>query len=332
MSSPLELLARKILTPYAERKPKRKSDTADDGNGNTGNVYEIMFALWVLRKMGLTDADMLSLRRFFDIIRNFNPKFTLALEADIRALPVGTGFFLEGQRVVDIRNVTQDDGDGGTGDFVFILANGSERSISVKEGAPQRGGKIKMCLTNPTCRRLGCSETMVEEFKAIAARAVEEFKAEMTARYGANQDAWPARVKSAAQKTAVAAVATKTRDNFNALPPEQQRALLADLLCVSKSEKPADYLALVKKDKWTVSMWQWVNLKIDVAQYNLTVRGDYLVFTHRATGAEIGQTQVKFNNGVYKKNKRTGKWETSSLTSSWNGGFCITDCFTMAAV
>jgi hypothetical protein len=310
-------IAIRALAPYAA------------GNSNTGNVYEIAFALTAIRRMGrLPDTVLDALAPYFATIRTYNPKFTEAVVARIRALPTGTGLSLDGQPVTDIRNVTQDDADGGTGDFVFVLADGTERSISVEEGAPARDGAIHKCLSNPTCKRLGATPAMIDSFKAIAATAVEEFKTEMTARFGADPAVWPARTKSEAQRKAVAAVAAATVANYNALPQTTQAALLADLLRVSDSPRPADYLALVKKDTWTISLWKWGDLRINPADYRLRVEGDYVVFAHHDTGTAIGKTQIKFNNGVYKR-QADGTWRTSSLTSSWNGGFCITDCFTM---
>jgi hypothetical protein len=317
MTAPSHIAIR-ALAPYAA------------GNSNTGNVYEIAFALTAIRQMGrLPNAVLDALAPYFATIRTHNPKFTEAVVAHIRALPAGTGLSLDGQPVTDIRSVTQDDGDGGTGDFVFVLTDGTERSISVEEGAPAAAtGAIHKCLSNPTCKRLGCTPAMIDSFKAIAATAVEEFKAEMTVRFSADPATWPARTKSEAQRKAVAAVAAATVANYNALPQTTQAALLSDLLRVSDSPRPADYLALVKKGTWTISLWKWGDLRINPADYRLRVEGDYAVFVHRDIGTPIGKTQIKFNNGVYKR-QADGTWQSSSLTSSWNGGFCITDCFTM---
>lgn len=313
-------VAARALAPYAA------------GNRNTGNLYEIVFALTALRRMGLTDTDWDALMPLFATIRTYNYKFTDAVATAVRtATPPGTGLTLDGHAVTDIRNVTQDDADGGTGDFVFVLADGTERSISVEEGAPQRSGAIHKCLSNPTCRRLGATPAMVDEFKAIAAAAVDEFKAEMTGRYGADPAAWPARTKSTAQNRAVTAVATRTAEHFNSLDAATRATHLRDLLRSEGTARPADYLALVKKDTWTVRLWSWGDLRIDPAAYVLRRKGDYVEFTHETTGDVIGKTQIKFNNGVYKR-QADGTWKTSSLTSSWNGGFCLTDCFALTPV
>ena len=109
-------------------------------------------------------------------------------------------------------------------------------------------------------------------------------------------------------------------DHDKGVDPNKARKLLA------RAE-----VALVKKDTWTVKLWSWGDLRIDPAAYVLRRKGDYVEFTHETTGHVIGKTQIKFNNGVYKR-QADGTWKTSSLTSSWNGGFCLTDCFALTPV
>jgi len=303
-----------------------------DGNKNTGNVYEIVFILWLLRRMGLTDADVDALVPYFAVVRTHNPKFAEAWLTVLKGLPVGTGLVFEGSRVVDLRNVTQDDGDGGTGDVVVVLANGQERSISVEEGTAKRDGSISKCLSNPSCKRFGCSDAMIADFKAAAAVAVDEYKAEMTAAYGASTDLWPARVKTKAQNKCIAHIAASTCAHFNGLAAAAQTSIMEDLMQVSGGSKPADYLGLVSVDLKKVSVWSFGALQVRPSDYVLAVKGDFLNVVHRMTGDVIGQTQVKFNNGVYKKDKKDGKWKTSSATSSWNGNFALSKVFAMGRV
>lgn len=316
----LVILAQKALQPYYA------------GNKNTGNQYEIVFILWLLRHMGLTNADVDSLADYLAVVRGHNPKFVEGWLTVLKGLPVGTGLVLEGSPVVDLRNVTQDDGDGGTGDVVVVLANGQERSISVEEGAAKRDGSISKCLSNPSCKRFGCSDAMIADFKAAAAVAVDEYKAEMTGLYGTSTDLWPARVKTKAQNKCIAHIAASTCAHFNGLDAAAQTAILSDLMQVTGGSKPADYLGLVSADLKKVSVWCFGALKVRPSDYVLAVKGDFLNVVHRVTGDVIGQTQVKFNNGVYKKDKKDGKWKTSSVTSSWNGNFALSKVFTMGRV
>jgi hypothetical protein len=316
---PLIDLTRRVLQPY------------HNGNKNTGNVYEIAFALFAMRRMGLTDDDLDALDPYFSTVREHNPKFTEAFITYLKSQPVGNGITLRDSQVKDIRNVTQDDADGKTGDFIFVLYDGREYSISVEEGGPSRAGEISKCLTNPSCRRFGCTNEMIAEFKGVAATAVNEFKAEMTSKHGTDMDAWPSRQKSAAQAKAISHIAAKTCDHFNALPLESQATILEDLLQIKDGQKPADYIALVPKTLKSFSLWSFGDVKIHPGEYALKVAGDYLTVVHRETSDIIGKTQVKFNNGVWKKG-RDGVWRTSSATSSWNGNFTLTKVFEMNQV
>ena len=56
----------------------------------------------------------------------------------------------------------------------------------------------------------------------------------------------------------------------------------------------------------------------------LIARGIYLDFMNGTT--KIGQTQVKFNNGIYHNGK------ASSISASWNAAFDLTDLFKMSKV
>ncbi len=112
----------------------------------------------------------------------------------------------------------------------------------------------------------------------------------------------------------------------------KQASIMEDILCVKDGSKPADYLVLISKDLKKESMWSFGSLKISPSDYKLDVRGDYLEVCHKTTSDVIGRTQVKFNNGVWKKSKKDGKWKTSSATSSWNGTFMLNKVFHMTRV
>jgi hypothetical protein len=313
-------LAQNALRPYYE------------GNHNTGNQYEIVFILYLLRKMGLTNTDIDGLAPYLAVVRRFNPKFVEEWITYLKSLPVGTDFMLEGSRVVNLRNVTQDDKDGGTGDVIAVLENGQERSISVEKGTVKKDGSISKCLSNPSCKRFGCSDAMITEFKRVAAVAVDEFMAEMSSGFGEDKDKWPTRTKTAAQNKCINYIATKTCAHFNGLDSGKKTAIIEDLLRVKDGSKPADYLGLVSENLKNMSIWSFGELIINPSDYDLLVRGDDLKVCHRISGDIIGSTQVKFNNGVYKKDKNDGIWKTSSVTSSWNGTFTLTKVFRMTRV
>ena len=157
-------LATNVLSPYTK-------------NANTGNCYEIFFALDFLRRMGLTDADLDSMAGLFTTIKAVNhltaEKIDLSITT-VRARPVGAGYSIGGHKVVALRNVTQDDGDGGTGDIVLCLADSTELSVSIFAGRKKRDGTIEKCLSNPTCARYGCTDADKERFKEVASQAVTD--------------------------------------------------------------------------------------------------------------------------------------------------------------
>jgi hypothetical protein len=310
----MQAILRSALAPYRRLR-------------NTGQQYEITAALHIGRAMGLSNADIVEMRPFFAEIRVMNPTFPVVFEQFLQTVPCGTGFRLEDQPVVGMRNVTQDDGDGGTGDFMFVLADGTERSISVKEGSV-RGGKINVCGTNPSSVRFGCKAPEIERFKGIAARAVPVYCAEMKDTYGDDMDAWK-RKKSAAADAACSEVARITCEAFNTYPSASQKKMLEDILGVTDDAKPADYLLLVSSSLKKFSMFSYGALKIDPASITIRPRSIYIEFV--AGDKLIGQTQVKFNNGVYSKH-RDGTCSTSAIHTSWNAVFSVNDCFEMRQV
>jgi hypothetical protein len=295
-------IATKVLTPYSEQR-------------NVGNCYEFYTALHILRQMGLSDADAGALKPLVTLIASKNSrsaaKFNAIFDAIIKA-PVGSGASYNGVAIVDMRNVTQDDKDGGTGDLVIILADGNEKSISVCEGAKKANGNIEKCITNPTCKRFGCTDADIDRFKDIQKAAVVSYKAEMAAKYGANEASWPSRVVTKAACDATSSVASITGAKFNGLSDDQKLTIMKDLLRVTDaSSKPADILCLVDEKCKSHHFFDIKGLASGCTWSPRLVVEDYWLNMYLGD-AYIGRTQVKFNNGVYHKGK------TSSLTSSWN--------------
>jgi hypothetical protein len=309
----MQSLLRSVLTPYTSNK-------------NTGNLYEIATALRLLRKMGLSDADLDEQAPFLDSIAVYNTKKTeplRALFASIKTKPVGTGLVFDGHPIVRIVCVTQDDGAGRTGDFILSTATGTSLSLSVCEGKPTRKGEIKKCLANPTATRFGCTEEDIGSFKAIQEKAVVEYKAFMTDKYGASESAWPSRTKTTVSTEACSAVAKAVEARFGSLEPDQQTRIVNDLLRIEDGKKPADYLVLVH-EKTLAPLFFRFETPSRVWAPTLRAKGIYLELYNGPTC--VGSTQVKFNNGVYHKGK------TSSLVSSWNATACLSDLFTMTKV
>jgi len=308
--SSLYVVATQVIGPFATQR-------------NTGNCYEFYVALQILRKMGLSDEDLASLKPLVDEVVAKNgrssAKFVYAYE-EILKTPVGHGILMQnGTSVVGVRNITQDDGDGGTGDLMLILSDGTEKSISICCGKKKRNGSIEKCLSNPTCQRFGCDAEDVKRFKKISEDAVTAYKAEMTAKHGENEAAWPSRVKTTAANSATAEVAAITTQKFNQFSLEERTKVMKDLLQVSMG-KPADFLCVVN-EKCSAHLLFEINGVAAGLDWTPTLNADGCFLKMFLGNAEIGSTQVKFNNGVYHKGK------PSSLTSSWNATVVMNKVF-----
>lgn len=302
-------VARNSLTEFTRQK-------------NVGNCYEIYVHLNILRRMGLTNQDHTDLKPLVEQIAAQNVKSSgkiLSTYQNLLNLPVGEGYFYKGLRVKGIRNVTQEDNDGGTGDLVLILENDEEKSISVCEGTKKKSGDVEKCLTNATCRRFGCTDSDLTEFKRIESTAVIEYKAEMKTKYGPDETVWKTRVPTKAASKAATEVALLTQARFNELPIEQRKSIMEDILRVQASSKPADMLCLVNTACTKHVMLEISRLNPCVWEPRLEADGIWLKMYLGETN--IGKTQVKFNNGVYHKGK------TSSLTSSWNASAVMNRVF-----
>lgn len=305
-------LANEVLRPYAEQK-------------NTGNCYEFFVALSLLRKMGLTDYDLSGLQQTVEAIAEKNSRSArkiTAAYASVRAQPVGVGLFLGGQQVERIRNVTQNDGDGGTGDLILIFADGREKSISICEGTRRKDGCIEKCLSNPTCKRFGCTDEDVLAFQRIASDTVPAYTEEMRRNYGADETLWR-RKPSKAACDATSAVAEITAARFNA--SERKSEIMKDLLRVSTDagSKPADFLCVVNQKCSAYRLFEIGQMK-EMGAPSLVADTYWLKMYLGDT--YIGRTQVKFNNGVYHNGK------TSSLTSSWNASVLMNTVFDLVGI
>ncbi len=316
MSSILSL-ATLVLTPFAS-------------NGNTGNCYEIFTYLEDLRKMGLTNADLDSLTPLFEKILATNTKskadqkIKSAIEST-KSTPVGNGLFINGKKVISMKNVTQDDSYGDTADKIYILEDHTELGESIF-GKTTRNDidSLTKCISNPTCKRFGCGDSQITRFNSIAADAVTAFKNEMTALYGADETKWPSRVKSKAAVDAQSAVASITAELFNALPETERCERMENLLKYKSSALPANILRVVNTS--CSSSVSYLLVAKDVTKSNPTLKANGVFLKMYLDDVEIGSTQVKFNNGVYHNGK------TSSICSSWNATAYLTKIFTLVPI
>lgn len=242
----------------------------------------------------------------------------------MRATPVGTGLVFDNKPIVRLECVTQDDGAGRTGDLLLHTSAVEIFSLSVCEGKPKRGGVIEKCLSNPSAKRFGCTAEDLAQFDAIQGRAVTTYKADMTSKHGADETTWPSRIRTTIATDACASVARAVEARFASFAAEKQRAVVDDLLRIEDGKKPADYLALVEKNTLTPRFFRFDVLSARAWAPTLVADGIWLHVEN--AGARIGSTQVKFNNGIYHKGK------TSSLHTSWNATFRLSDLFTMAPV
>jgi len=292
-------------------------------NQNTGNIYEISVGLHLLRKMGLTDAELDADAPFLESIALHNSKDTDKIRAvitDIRKSPVGTGLTFDGKVIISIECVTQDDSVG-TGDLLLKTGDGQSLSLSICQGKPMKDGTIKKCLTNPSAKRFGCTSEDMALFSEIQAKAVDAYKVEMGVKYGADESKWPSRQVTKASTNACTEIATITDTRFKSLDVSRQKEILKDLLRIEDGKKPADYLVLV--DTKRLYFYRFGSC---TAEWAPAIVADG-IWLHIMNGSKkIGSTQVKPNNGVYHKGK------TSSFTSSWNSTFFLSDLFTMTPI
>lgn len=295
-------------------------------NGNTGNCYEIFTYLEDLRTMGLTDEQLDQLQPLLERILQANgkPQAAQKIRSAIpltKGRPLGTGLYIDGKKVISLKNVTQDDGYGDTADKIYVMEDGSELGESIEGGKPF--DKLEKCISNPTCTRFGC-EQLIPQFKKIAEQAVVDYKAEMRLKHGDSEEGWPSRVKTKAALDACTKVAILTAENFNALPEEERQRRMSDILRCEQGKLTADFLRMVNKGCTESKLYKLTQKSIDRCNPTLKVNGVFLDMY--LDNKKIGQTQVKFNNGVYHKGK------TSSIYTSWNATAYLTCLFDLTPV
>ena len=301
------------LSPYATNK-------------NTGNFYEIVVALTLLRHLGITNEELDADNVLLNTIAEYNDRKTKVLRelfANIRNKQVGTGLVFDGKRIVSIDNITQNDAVG-TGDLLLHTESGEALSLSVCEGKPKRNGNIEKCLTNPTSTRFGCTTEDCARFETIEQQAVTDYKAYMTTRYGIVEEAWKPRVRTQVAKNACSKVAEIVATRFASLPAARQKDILCDLLQIQDGRTPANYQVLVEKDTLALRFYRYEMPSVTVWNPRLEAKGIYLIV--KQGEKNIGAVQVKFNNGVYHKGK------PSSIHRSWNATFILSELFTMSPV
>lgn len=303
-------LTQEVLAPYKS-------------NRNTGNRYEILVVLTLLRKMGLTNEDLTICAPLFQSIRDINGVDAIDTPLEkVKTIPVGTGLIFDGMKMISMKNVTQDDGDGKTGDLLLITDTGSTYSLSICEGKVKRDKSVEKCLTNPSAKRCGATEEDIKRIQTRQAQAVTEYIKEFQQKYGVDESIWPSRVRTTVATDAAADVASWMAERFTGLSLEQKEEIFRDLLRIdSISTRPADYLALVDKTNMTPIFYKFDEPVFSVWEPTMEAQGIWLLLKNQ--GKPIGKIQVKFNNGVYHKGK------TSSLYSSWNLTCNLTDVFAL---
>jgi hypothetical protein len=290
-------------------------------NHNTGVSYEIATLLWIARAAGLAEAEYGNVAAYVRKIAKKNRKghkrILCALAAYAKSSR-GCGVSIQGGSLAAIRNVTQNDRDGSTGDLVLITELGLEVSLSVFRGNPRI---LKKCLKNPTCRGFGCTDDDINTFKGIASDAVPRYEAEMRRTFGPKRSAWKRR-KSAAAVDACAKVARLTAKRFNALTRSNRKGLYVKLLSLDKRGLPCDYLAIV--DKSMRPHFFRVAPRANSTRLpdpHIVASGVFLHVSAAATQPYLAKVQVKFNNGV-----------TSPIHSSWNAVVLLDQAFVVTPI
>jgi len=284
-----------------------------------------------MRQMGMPDSILDEQSDIINKICAENVKDELKIQSlftDICKQPVGTGLIFDGLKVLTIVSVTQSDNVGGTGDLILHTTTGT-KSLSIFDGVvTKKDKKIKKCLTNPSCTRFKCTKEDIETFKAIGLSAIPVYKEFMSKQYGGEELKWPTSLRGKPNPIAIkpcSEVATLVASRFASLSIEDKKAVFEDIMRIKGDEKPADYLAVVNPKTMDIQYFQFGKVLINRdAVMTLEADGIYLCF--KLGDRIIGKTQVKYNDGIYRKGA------TSSITSSWNSTFVLNDLFTMKPV
>jgi len=313
-SSTLYRLAHRVLQPYTR-------------NANTGNCYEIATYLEDLRHMGLTNEDVDELAPLLDDIcrRNNGSDKIRSVVARIRKMPCGSGLFVHGKRVVNLLNVSQEDDYGDTADKICVLEDGTEWGESIVGRMTSLQG-CKKCISNPTAKRLGCTPEDIALFQRIGQEAIEPHCAEMRSLYGEDMERWPSRVKTRASLAAQQRVASLTAERFQSLSEEEKCRRIDDLFKTKKGVLTAHQLRVV--DKECTGSRSYTLAQKDLARgEGVRIVADGVFLRMYLGDMELGYIQVKYNNGCWHYNKKKGRWETSSIHTSWNATAFMTHLF-----
>lgn len=294
MKSILEI-AQKVLKPYTTNK-------------NTGNVYEIYTILSILRKMGLTNENIDDLKPLLESIEALgkgNCK-TLSLIPKIKEVLIQQEFWFDGNEIVDIKNVTQDDNYGGTGDIILNTKSKKELSISIREGSMPRNNILKK-VVNPSCSKYGCSKDDEKSIKDIEKESLKEY----TEKYGIDKNKWPKRGKSTIAIDACKKVVNIYEKRFNTYEQEEKRNIMNSIHHIN--EKPADYLCLVNKKFTSITFLRIGNCKIIKDTWIPIIRTNSVFINVFDKDILVSQTQVKFNNGIGTSMR---KWNVNLVLSN----------------
>ena len=292
-----------------------------ENNRNTGVSYEIATLLWLARAVGLTDAEYADVASYVKTLARKNKKGRAGILRAVAAyskFPRGPGVRIQGAVLTAIRNVTQNDQDGGTGDLILTTESGIEISVSVFLGNPKT---LRKCLKNPSCRGFGCTDDDIGTFKRIASDAIPRYEVEMRRAFGSRRSAWK-RKKSIAATEACATVAKLMANRFNALPRARRNALYAALLSLDPRGLPCDYLAIVDS-AMRPHFFQLASSAHSRPQLDpcMVASGVFLHVLPSPAQPPIAKVQVKFNNGV-----------TSPIHSSWNAVVFLDQAFVVMPV
>jgi hypothetical protein len=291
---------------------------------NTGNVYEIAVGLTLVRQMGITQDTLAAALPVLETIAITNTKKTEEIRLLVRRLqdtPNGNGVWIDGKRIVNLLNATQEDGVG-TGDIVLVLDDSTKKTVSITEGKPDRNGKLQKCVTNPSAKRFGCTNEDITWIKSVNNDAVAAYKTYMSETYGHVEETWPSRIHTNISDDACNKVANRTATRFQSLPVHERIRIVNSLLWLDKPQ--ADYFVMVDKKTYTSKWFAFGEAKVSLTDPRLNVDGIYL-YTNIGD-AVLSKTQVKFNNGIYHKGKESG------LHSSWNVVCFCDDLFHMRPV
>ena len=271
----------------------------DKNNCNTGNIYEIYFALFVLRKMGLTDTDLLTLKPTLDYLESLghgNKGISAAVEK-IKKISCSSNYMFDGKRVVDLKNLTQDD-DSGTADVSLVFEDGTSVGISLTEGSGKitKSGLEKV-IQNAGVERMGCALDVpaICLLEKSLTKADKDAYCEET--YGSDKTKWPKKCKYPAGIEVQSKAAALLGTRMNALPEQEKRKIMNDILCINKM--PADYIGFVNKKTYAVTLYKikersqfqkhtWIPKIESDGVWLKTYCGEILV----------SKSQVKYNNGV----------------------------------